>query len=172
MEGPAQRHSSRKRPEDVGEATGAACSQPSPTTWALLASSPPRPPEAQLRPSADGLLEELVALHSAPPGLGEEGRGAVPPRAVSRASGLGEPKDSGLREAGAQDARLGEPVGEELQQAESASGHAAEGRRECVLTVLHIGTGWFVNLEVLCIGGVGVEDEGSRRAQGGFFCLQ
>ena len=49
---------------------------------------------------------------SAPPGLGEEGREAVPPKAASRASGLGEPKGSGLREAGAQDARFGEPVGE------------------------------------------------------------
>lgn len=47
-----------------------------------------------------------------------------------------------------------------------------EGGGECVLTVLHIETGWFVNLEVLCTGAVGVEDEGSRRAQGGFFCLQ
>ena len=44
--------------------------------------------------------------------------------------------------------------------------------RVCEAGEMHIETGWFVNLEVLCTGGVAVEDEGSRRAQGGFFCLQ
>ena len=39
-------------------------------------------------------------------------------------------------------------------------------------SVLHIDTGWSINLEVPRPGGVGVEGEGSRRAQGGFFCLQ
>lgn len=112
-EGLAQQHSSRKRPEDVGEVTGALLF-PTISHYmgfaGLIAPTASRSP-AQTR-CRQCLLEELVALHSAPPGLGEEGRGAVPPRAASRAWGLGEPKGSGLRKAGAQDVRLGEPVGE------------------------------------------------------------
>lgn len=68
-------------------------------------------------------------MHSAPPWSGGRGRGAVPPRAALWHRGVREPKDSGLREAGAQDARLrGACRGG--TQAESASGHAgvrAEG---------------------------------------------